>query len=478
MATTKLALFLSILAFSPSALAIIAQAANFNVSASLAETYGCGPKCYETLQKTNAVDLSTMGTEFDFSFYEMAANFSTSKPGEILKLEAVDPSILDVDSGLTVYRFQYTSQDLDGSLVPVTGFIAFPFAPPPWSGKSYPLVAFAHGTIGVYRGCAPSASPSLFDYKSWSLIAERGYAVVATDYAGLGNNHTGHKYCSHHAHANDIFYSVIAAQKAFGHKLTKDWVSAGHSQGGGAVWKLAEQVQQLLDSNKRHVCGKYLGTVALSPTPHIRDMVYWAINNVLPLKDFHRYILTAELPSVAVALRSVYPTFNSSSILAGPLKKRLELADHAQMCTTAMMGLTADLSIEELFSPILSDDAHKGASDNLLSTWQDATQVVASGRTTAPLLVIQGLADTSVVPADTIASYNKACQTPGYEVHLRLYDGQDHSPTVVATAPEWLDWIKDRFTGVRTSGVCSNITRLPFDSEYVKEEREVDFSQV
>jgi hypothetical protein len=251
MVTTQFALVLSILAYPPSVLAIIAQAANFNVSASLVETYGCGPKCYEILQETNAADISTIGTEFDFSFYETAANYSTSKPGELLKLQAVDPSTLDVNCGLTVYRFQCTSQDLDGSLVPVTGFIGFPFAPPPWSGKSYPLLAFAHGTIGMYRECAPSASPSLFDYKSWSLIAERGYAVVATDYAGLGNNHTAHKYCSYNAHANDVFYSVIAAQKAFGDKLSKDWVSAGHSQGGSTVWKLAEQVQQLLASNKQ-----------------------------------------------------------------------------------------------------------------------------------------------------------------------------------------------------------------------------------
>lgn len=474
----KIAFALSVFACLSPISANIGQAANFNVSASLAESYGCGPKCYQLLVETNKADLAFVGTDFDFSFYETAANFSTSRPGDLLKLQAIDPNTLNVNSGLTVYRFQYTSQDLEDRPVPVTGFIAFPYAPPSWSKKLFPLFAFAHGTIGMYRGCAPSASPTLFDYKNWSLITERGYAVIATDYAGLGNNYTTHKYLNLDAHAKDVFYSVLAAKKAFGHRLSEDWVSVGHSQGGATVWKLAEQVQQLLISNKQYMSGRYLGSVALSPAPKVRDLIYWSVKNVLPLKDFHRWIITAEIPSIAVALRNMYPAFNSSTFIADPLRKRLELADHAQMCTTAMMGLTADLSVEEIVSPILINDAHTGASNNLLTKWQDTTQVTARGRANTPLLVVQGMADTSVVPAVTITSSEEACRTPGYEVHLCLYEGQDHSPTVVATAAEWLDWIQDRFTGVKTSGACSNVTRVPFDPKHVKEDREIDFGQI
>lgn len=221
--------------------------------------------------------------------------------------------------------------------------------------------------------------------------------------------------------------------------LSKDWAGAGHSQGGSTAWKLAEQVQQLLNSNKQHTSGRYLGSVALSPVPNVRDVFYWMVNNVFPLKEFHRYVTVAEIPSIAVALKNAYPAFDLSTLFAEPLRKRLELTDHAQMCTNAMMGLTADLSIEELVSPTFSSDARTEVSNNLLTKWQDATQVTATGSINAPLLVVQGMADTFVLPAIMIASSEEACRTPGYEVHLSLYDSQDHSPTVVATAPEWLD---------------------------------------
>ncbi|TVY78960.1 hypothetical protein Focb16_v008272 [Fusarium oxysporum f. sp. cubense] len=122
--------------------------------------------CQQVLAIANAADFETLGTAFDFDFYITADNFSTSKPGDLLKLAAIDSSHLDVPAGMTSFRFQYTSRDLDGSPVPSTGFIAFPFAKPT-QGRKFSLVAYAHGTIDVFRGCAPSSSPSFFNYDSW-----------------------------------------------------------------------------------------------------------------------------------------------------------------------------------------------------------------------------------------------------------------------------------------------------------------------
>ncbi|KAJ4132033.1 hypothetical protein NW765_013845 [Fusarium oxysporum] len=185
-------------------------------------------------------------------------------------------------------------------------FVAFPQAPPTWSPKKYLLVAYAHGTIGLYKGCAPSAGPGLFDYKSWSLITQRGYAVVATDYARLGNNYTDHKYCTYPAHANDIYYSVVADKKAFYPKLSNEW--------------------ELRSSKGSATSGKFVGTVSISPGPKIRDIVYWSINNVLPEPNYRDYVVTAELLYVKLALKRFSPSFNISRIVAPALQKRLELA--------------------------------------------------------------------------------------------------------------------------------------------------------
>ena len=239
------------------------QVANFNVSPSVAAEYGCNDTCYKAFSAGIAEDFAEFGALYNESFYETAKNFSCSAPGDLLKYQPINPQTIagSVPKGITAYRIQYTSVDLFNNTVPVTGFIAFPYANRT-NGHLYRTVAWAHGTSGVFRGCAPSAMPDLYEYDSWSYLIERGYAVIATDYAGLGNNYTSHPYSALAAHANDVFYSVAAARKLFGSHLTAEWMSIGHSEGGGSVWALAEST---LLANASSMAGKYLGTVAQAP---------------------------------------------------------------------------------------------------------------------------------------------------------------------------------------------------------------------
>ncbi|KAJ4142083.1 hypothetical protein NW754_014874 [Fusarium falciforme] len=441
------------------------DASNFNVSAKVASTYGCGPECYQILQTTNEVDHSLVSTppSFDFDFYATAKNFSGSAPGDLLKLQPLNPEPLDIADGTTVYRIQYTSIDLDGSLVPVTGFVAFPLIP--ISSHEYPLVAYAHGTIGVYRGCAPSAGPALFDYHTWAEIVGRGYAVVATDYAGLGNNHTEHKYCSFPAHANDLYYSVMAVRKAFGHLLSENWMSVGHSQGGGAVWKLAESrfVQNAVSE-----AGRYLGTVAICPATRILDMAKEYSKELEAHPQVGQYVLPAELPALAIGISRVIPSYDFG-LLGKALQRRLGLMEKAQMCSTAMMGMTLDLNIEDVVSP-------RGLHNQAVEKWQDET-APGSGRSPQPMMVIQGLNDTAILPITTRSVWKASCKN-GNEVHLREYDGFEHSPTVAASAPEWLEWMGEVFAGKKMAYTCDVKVRAARNKNYVKSSPEFDLAEL
>ncbi|KAK5997655.1 Epoxide hydrolase B [Cladobotryum mycophilum] len=418
--------------------AVAIQASNFNVSDDFAEAHGCGLQCRDTLRQTNQIDLSTFGQDFDFGFYTTAANFSTSKPGDVLKVQPMDPNPLQVKGGTTVYRIQYTSRDIDGSLVPATAFIALPYTPAPsyntsMDGKSkirYPLAAYAHGTSGIYRGCAPSTSPSLYDYDSWQLLVERGYAVVATDYAGLGNNYTEHKYLSFPAQVNDIYYSVLAARKALddGALFTNEWVAVGHSQGGGVVWKLSES--DLIKNDKN-----YLGTVALAPAARVADMF---------LANTTAVARSGYLPLHAKALQRVEPSYQLT-ILGAVLHKRVAIADSAQLCFSALLGLSNDLEEKD----IVSSDGFDEYKRKLLK-WQAEMAPANGTKSSAPVLVLQGLDDTSVLPETTRLVYKSACNA-GSKIYLREYPGLEHSPIIVAAAPEWLQWIDERFAAVVSS---------------------------
>lgn len=450
------------------------QAANFNVSEETARRYDCGAQCQKILQRTNKIDIDGMGYDFDFDFYATAANFSDSKPGDVLKFQRLDPSLLQIKAGTSVYRMQYTSLTSNNTTVPVTGFIALPYAAGLAAlGESdqtnpeqvrFPVVAFAHGTCGLFRGCAPSNGASLWDYDSWQLLVQRGYAVVATDYAGLGNNYTTHKYGDSPAQVNDVFYSMMAARKLFGAALTESWVSVGHSQGGTVAWKLAES--NFVNCHDGHRCqngtsrNNYLGTVTLAP-----GTLYQLQPSNTTEGSFAGY-----LPHVALALQRLLPNTNVD-ILGPKLQKRLRLAEEAQLCTTGMMGLTLDLSPKEL----LSMDGLKRIAPEVLKMTKGKSPATG-GRSYAPILLVQGLNDTSVAPHSTEKAYRASCGY-GNEVHLSQYPGLEHSPLLPASAAEWLAWIDERFSGHRTSGQCSKTVVRPYDMDF-KAPPELNFTAI
>lgn len=451
------------------------QVANFNISASVAEAHACDEQCQKRLSLTIPADQEVVGLDFDVDSFATASNFSqkTTKPGDVLKLQPLDPEELQIDGGATSYRFQYASKDFDGSIVPVTGFIAFPYTPhfslDTQDTQKYRLAAFAHGTIGIFKGCAPSNGPKLYDYGTWQQALQRGYAIVATDYAGLGNNYTSHKYLYLPAHANDIYYSVVAARKLFGNALTDDWVSFGHSQGGGAVWKLAESEHV---RNDKH----YLGTVALAPATFFQKQLVEGAKS-LSSDDGPKNkqaVGIGFLPLILRAIARVYPSYHES-ILSETMRKRTQMAVDAQLCLEGVLGLGLDVPNSDLVSL-------KGAQKDMpvLIKFQSETAPAQGDRSPAPILVIQGQNDTAVSWTVTQQAYEDSCKF-GNEVHLRLFPTQGHRPSLTAGAPEWLAWMDQRFeehaNGKTPCGgkkQCTKYTRHPFNLEYVRAPTDAD----
>ena len=429
------------------------RVANLNVSESTVAKYNCKSACNENFRAALAEDAASFGSTFDEDFYATAANFSSSRPGELLKSNPISPSLLsEIPSGTSAYRFQYVTEDIHGTSTAATGFVVFPYANRT-GGHLYHAIAYAHGTSGVFRGCAPSAMPDLYDYGSWSLLLERGYAIVATDYAGLGNNHTAHQYIASPAQANDLYYSVAAVRKVFGSNLSNQWMGVGHSQGGGAVWALAES--SLIRDDPLGV-GRYVGTVAQAPAVRVKEMAMLAYEMAMNSSsdvDSDRGVL-GELGWVVFGLRSIAPNI-SQSWIKPMFRKRLELAELAQACYKSMESLVADLKIDDVVD--ISNPNAFGVLDGLQN-------LTARGRheSSQPILVVQGQEDVSVLPEVVEGSYKASCQS-GNDIRLQLYPGLDHTPLIKASTPYFLQWIDDRFGRVKTSGGCSNETIRPFD---------------
>ena len=124
---------------------------------------------------------------------------------------------------------------MDGKTVAVSGTVAVPKGKAPKAG--WPVITWAHGTVGIADACAPSRVGTQANYDSPLLNRwlKAGFAVVRTDYEGLGTPGE-HPYLIGVSEGRSTLDMVRAARK-LDSSLGKNVVIAGHSQGGhAALW--------------------------------------------------------------------------------------------------------------------------------------------------------------------------------------------------------------------------------------------------
>lgn len=150
-------------------------------------------------------------------------------------------------------RIMYRSNDARGNAMAVTGTYFEPDNP--WIGRgTRPLIAYAPGTQGQGDQCAPSRlfnqgihfSSGLditFGYEEMfvATMVARGFAVVVTDYEGLGTPGV-HTYANRLSQGHALLDAARAAKRLPGTTLDADGPVAlwGYSQGGGAAASAAE----------------------------------------------------------------------------------------------------------------------------------------------------------------------------------------------------------------------------------------------
>lgn len=169
-------------------------------------------------------------------FYVFGAS-APRTPGKLLRTEALSQA-QSLDGAANGTRILYSSTDgLSGKApVVVSGALFVPKGEAPAGG--WPLLAWAHGTVGVADICAPSwtgRGPRDVTYLNFWLA--QGYAIVASDYQGLGVP-GGHPYLATRPAAYSLLDSIRAVQ---GGKfpVSRKVVVIGQSQGGGAAFATA-----------------------------------------------------------------------------------------------------------------------------------------------------------------------------------------------------------------------------------------------
>ncbi|WP_406290544.1 hypothetical protein [Embleya sp. NBC_00896] len=134
------------------------------------------------------------------AFYIPPSPLPEGVPGDPIHVRKLDNTAAALEAGenwLVLHR----SQDVRGNEVATSGIIVLPDRnehPVPQDG--YPLVSWAHGTVGVANFVAPSrdrgdtgASPmNASPHGMLNSFLRRGWAVAMTDYEALGTGTEDH----------------------------------------------------------------------------------------------------------------------------------------------------------------------------------------------------------------------------------------------------------------------------------------------
>ncbi|WP_243075554.1 alpha/beta fold hydrolase [Microbacterium sp. SS28] len=171
-------------------------------------------------------------------FYAQPADAAVGDPGTIVKTDA----LLGTPLASRAWRIMYRSTTAAGDPVVVTGVLIEPWGPAPEGGRT--LVSWGHPTTGSARDCAPSYGFDPFlGIEGLRLLLQRGFAVVATDYAGMGTEGPD-SYLVGGTAGRNVLDAVRAAQEVLGEAASDDVVLWGHSQGGQAALFAAEEASK------------------------------------------------------------------------------------------------------------------------------------------------------------------------------------------------------------------------------------------
>jgi alpha-beta hydrolase superfamily lysophospholipase len=363
------------------------------------------------------------------SFYDAPVPLGPGKAGALLRTESV--TNLPLPDGATAVRILYLGRSPADTPVTVSGIVLVPTGKPPAGG--WPVIAWAHGTTGVERICAPSLSKDLGTYE-WieiNSLLDMGYAVVATDYQGLGTQGQ-HPYLDKITNAWDTIYSVPAARSAV-KSLSPRWVAMGHSQGGLAVAGVAELEATSKDPN-------YLGAVAIAGAWDAEKVV---VRMNEPGAD---PLNAGYLAMFARGLQAIDANYKPEQILSAQGMKRVQ--EEGQHCWEVEIAFTFDLPQGTIYKP----------------EWRTNPTVRKiferdrlHGPIAGPLLVIASTDDESI-PAKTTVDENveRLCAAHSDVQYVRFAGiGIDHDGTERATMGLRYRWIQDRFSGLPTHPNCS-----------------------
>lgn len=368
--------------------------------------------------------LLSAGAPTGDAFYQIPQPLSGSN-GTVYWADEIQPA-----SNGRIWKILYHSQDINGTAIAVSGWLAIPNGNSP--GGGYPILSFAHGTTGMADFCAPTrrSTPASTIALLERFLAQ-DYIVVATDYQGLGTPGT-HHYLVGPSEAYSVLDAARAARNvAYG---STDVVIFGHSQGGQAAVFSNELAATY--APELNIVGTISSGTAISGT---------AIIEAVKTSPYKGYLVMAAVAQNAAYGDSVSPL----SRWLTPYGIQSAAALDA-ICIDQLSATYGPLTSSQLFVPGAPLPPSGGQHDIDADT-SAGLRVGAS-----PLLLIHGRHD-SQIPASLLPGWATATCQLGQPVELQWFNTGHRVPYEApsSTANIIFDWLGERFAGQPPPNGCS-----------------------
>jgi len=374
------------------------------------------------------VSVSGASAEDVPAFYDATPEQIAGPPGTVIRQEDITDA---VPEGATARKILYRSSGLNGEPVAVSAVLVIPQGAPPAEGR--PIVSWQHPTSGIDRLCAPSLSPDVLKMiMGLRLLLEQGYAVVATDYPGLG---TGghHAYLVGKSEGRAVLDAVRAVRNVPESGAGSRFALWGHSQGGHATLFAGLMAPAYAPELQ------LAGVAAAAPASEI-DKMFGAIPGNADAQLFSALLLAS--------WANVYD-LSLDRLVAPPDRPAME----------ALARVCFDPPIDSDTQP--PDAAMPDASYTMLNPiggtqpWSSLAELNAAGALPAsvPVFLAQGLADMTIPPQVTADYMARLCQA-GVSVRMVEKPGIVHRLIAREAGEEAARWIADRFANLPAPNDC------------------------
>jgi hypothetical protein len=362
-----------------------------------------------------------------------ATSLTYGPVGTVLSVQPL-PTALWIPGAREGWKVTYVSTDVFGNKSPVTGEVFIPQGTPPAGG--WPVVSWAHGTSGLADKCAPSnmgpAEPAR-DFAYLHTWMSQGYAVVATDYAGLGTPGLP-AYLNGMSEAHNIV-DMVKAGRAFANagpsyrQLATKFVIIGQSQGGGAAIYSARYATAFAGAGL-----SYRGAVGTGTPANIEKTLLVIGPKVPPVKALPAGI-TSYMGYIFASLRYVYPQLGIDNILTAEGRKYLALAE--QQCVNDYETSVAATNLGDWFTKPVALLPH-------FATIVNNYMAMPTSGFDKPFFMANGLLDTDV-PIAVVLPYIAQLELNRQPLTFHTYP-TDHNGTMNASLPDSIPFVKKLFS--------------------------------